>query len=297
MEPVLKEKSELFSPARKAPITTRENWKQTTLGLWAEVAAISLLRNLQVKDGERVCFSLEFLANVLRRIWKRRVRDCRWGLFNEPLSPITRLLAFPSQGHLGPGFPIPLHPPHVSVHYLGILHLKWRIQIRKTHSTHIFSKCQLKFSHRQPHFHRCSEFQGQLSIIRISYIYSRRILFLGGILANAFIWASQHLLEVADLHFTEGIKNKPTKPKQNEKPLRPRKVRWFTQSFSQWKLEVGLWIPCQPTTVCCGSDHTLSLLGATSSKPSPCFFPKCFRSKLKCHFLQEALSDPTSPSG
>lgn len=195
------------------------------------MAAISLLRNLQVKDGERVCFSLEFLANVLRRIWKRRVRDCRWGLFNKPLSPITCLMAFPSRGHLGLGFPIPLLPPHVSVHYLGILRLKWRIQIRKTHSTHIFSKCQLKLSHRRSHFYRCNEFQGQMSIIRISRIYSRRILFLDDILANAFIWASQHLLEVANLHFTDGIENKPTKPNQNEKPLRPRKLRWFTRSF------------------------------------------------------------------
>lgn len=43
----------MFSLTLKALIPTRENGKQTTLGLLAEVAAISLLRNLQVKDGAK----------------------------------------------------------------------------------------------------------------------------------------------------------------------------------------------------------------------------------------------------
>lgn len=129
----------MFSLTPKALIPTRENWKQTTLGLLAEVTAISLLRNLQVKEGAKKSVShYSSWQSILGRIWKRREKDCRWGLFNKTLSSITCLLAFPSRGHLGPGFPIPLYPPHASEHNQSILHRKWSLQIRKTHFTLIF---------------------------------------------------------------------------------------------------------------------------------------------------------------
>ena len=94
-------------------------------------------------------------------------------------------MAFPSQGHLGPGFPSPLPPP-------TCLNTIWVYCLQSGYSSggnpahpH-FSKCQLEFSHRQSHFHRCTEVPRQESVLRIPWTYLCRITFSGCCVSHCF---------------------------------------------------------------------------------------------------------------
>lgn len=134
----------MFSLTPKASIPTGENWKQTSLGLLAEVAGISLQRNPQVKNGARRSL---FLIRILGKAFGGTSGKEGWRSVSEvclisPFCPSHVCWLFLLKV-IWDQVPQSLCiPPHVSVHNLGILHVE-NPNKENPFLSH-FSKCQLK---------------------------------------------------------------------------------------------------------------------------------------------------------